>query len=336
MQPVTRVALPRVGLLGNPSDLFGGRVISFTFDAFAARVTAADAERLVLASCTPAGWSADGLGAAVAELRPRELRGGAELLGAALRRFALHAPEALAGGRGGLRLEFDCDVPLQSGLSGSSAIVVATLRALAAFFDEPLGPFEVAELALAAETEELGLVAGPQDRVVQAYEGLVDMDFSRPRSPDAYTPLDPALLPPLFVAWDPEPGASSHGAHAVVRGRWERGEPEVERAVTRLAELAGEGLVCLRERDGSRLRALVDENQDVRASVWGTGPRDRELVAIGRSAGAGVKLCGSGGAVLGVMEGGGGYDEVREAYAEQGYRVLRPRVARSRERAAIR
>ena len=34
-------------------------------------------------------------------------------------------------------------------------------------------------LALSVEREELGIAAGLQDRVVQAYQGLVFMDFSR-------------------------------------------------------------------------------------------------------------------------------------------------------------
>lgn len=60
------------------------------------------------------------------------------------------------------------------------------------------------------EKVELGISAGLQDRVIQTYGGVVHMDFSpeatlaaagaEPVSP--YHPLDPALLPELYLAYD--------------------------------------------------------------------------------------------------------------------------------------
>ena len=62
-------------------------------------------------------------------------------------------------------------------------------------------------IVLETETEELGITAGPQDRVIAVYGGVVVMDFSEEararhggRHGD-YRPLPPELLPPLFVAW---------------------------------------------------------------------------------------------------------------------------------------
>ena len=83
-----------------------------------------------------------------------------------------------------LRISFESDIPLQVGLAGSSAIVVAALRVLCRWWRVELPPDELAELALRAESELLGIAAGPQDRVVQSYQGLLDMDFAPPRSAD--------------------------------------------------------------------------------------------------------------------------------------------------------
>jgi hypothetical protein len=61
------------------------------------------------------------------------------------------------------------------------------------------------------EKVELGISAGLQDRVIQTYGGLVHMDFSPTALAPAqaevtglspYTPLDPALLPDLYLAYD--------------------------------------------------------------------------------------------------------------------------------------
>lgn len=71
----------------------------------------------------------------------------------------------------------------QVGLSGSSAIVVATFRALMEYYqvslsDIALTPGELAQVILDVERSELGISAGLQDRVVQSVGGLVHMDFS--------------------------------------------------------------------------------------------------------------------------------------------------------------
>jgi glucuronokinase len=295
--PLGARAHARAGLLGNPSDVYEGKAIALSVCNFAAEV-----------AIEPAG--------------ALELRGdaeGARLLEAALGRF----PEARDGG---FAMGFRSDIPLQVGLGGSSAIVVAALRALCAWFQVELHPAELAERALRAEAEDLGIVAGPMDRVIQAYGGLVHMDFRPPRGPSSYRRLDPALLPPLFVAWNPEPGPSSGVPHAEVRARWLRGDPEVRAAMRVFPRLVDEGLACLERGDVAGLQRLVDRNFDTRASIWPLGERDLEMVRIGRGRGAAVKFCGSGGAVLGVMRAAAEYPDLAKAYEQAGFRVLRPAV----------
>jgi glucuronokinase len=255
--------------------------------------------------------------------RARSERDGAALLTAALKKLVDHAPRLLDVPHRGFRLSFATDIPRQVGLAGSSAIVVAALRALARWFGLEVGPESVAELALRAETEELGITAGPMDRVVQAHEGLLSMDF---RPPGSRERLDPAVLPALFIAWDAEPGEPSGAIHDRVRARWERGDAEVIAVVEALAALADEGAEALRTRDVTRLRRLVERNFDLRASVWGLAPRDAELAAIGRREGAAVKLAGSGGAALGVLHDEHHYDALASAYREAGFLIRPARV----------
>ena len=66
-------------------------------------------------------------------------------------------------------------------MAGSSAIIVATLRCLMEFYGVEIPRQVPPSLVLSVETEELGIAAGLQDRVVQVYEGLVYMDFARDR-----------------------------------------------------------------------------------------------------------------------------------------------------------
>ncbi|KAJ8544973.1 hypothetical protein K7X08_017556 [Anisodus acutangulus] len=73
-------------------------------------------------------------------------------------------------------LSYDTNIPIQTGLSGSSAIVTAALNCLLDFYKvRHLIKVEVrSNLVLNAE-KELGIVAGLQDRVAQIYGGLVYM-----------------------------------------------------------------------------------------------------------------------------------------------------------------
>ncbi len=179
MTAVRAHAFARAGLVGNPSDLYGGAGIGFTFDAFRAEVELADA----------AEWSCPSplLEAALAEAADLEQPPGA--------------------------FRFTSDVPRQAGLAGSSAIVIAALRALAARAGGALPPSELAERAWRAENERLGIRSGPMDRLVQAHGGLLRMDFAMPFAPGACAALDPAALPPLLLAWDPHPGRASGAVH---------------------------------------------------------------------------------------------------------------------------
>ncbi|KAL0716623.1 hypothetical protein Bca4012_065945 [Brassica carinata] len=73
-------------------------------------------------------------------------------------------------------LSYDTNIPRQTGLSGSSAIISAALSCLLDFYNvRHLIKLQVRpNLVLSAE-KELGIVAGRQDRVAQVYGGLVHM-----------------------------------------------------------------------------------------------------------------------------------------------------------------
>lgn len=64
----------------------------------------------------------------------------------------------------------------QAGLSGSSAIVCAALNCLLDFYEvRHLIKVETRPSLILSAENELGIVAGLQDRVAQVYEGLVYM-----------------------------------------------------------------------------------------------------------------------------------------------------------------
>lgn len=326
----TGIAHARAGLLGNPSDQYGGKTIAFAIRDFSARVTLEASDRFVLRHGPSDLIEFDSILEARESLRAGGCDDGIRLLRAAVRRFAGHCD-----GVGGMpeddrllrfEMRYETSIPRQVGLGGSSAIVIAALRALMAWFDVSIEPAPLAELALAAEVEDLGIAAGPMDRVVQCYEGVMLMDLREPRSAASYTSLAPEVLPPLFVAWDPRGGRASGRIHEGVRQRWREGDAEVHRAMAELRELVDSGVACLRCGAHAAFRELMNRNFEIRAQLFPISKSNREMVEIGRSHGAGVKLCGSGGAVVGAPADPRDLGEIERAYRGAGYGMIRPEV----------
>jgi glucuronokinase len=270
-------ALARAGLAGHPSDGYGGATLAVTLRNFAAEVHVEPAPALDIAPADDGQWP----------------EGGQPLVAAAVKRFARHAGTAFDGC---VRIRYGSTIPREVGLGGSSAIVIATLRALAASTQTTIAQDDLPQLALAVETEELGIAAGPQDRVAQTYEGLTFMDFTAQR----YEPLDSALLPALFVAWLPDAPAASGDAHAKVRARFERREPAVVSSMAALAQLAHHAKQALLHGDHDAFATILDTGFDIRAGIFDLDPRHAALVHHARDLGLHATYTGSGGAIVGL------------------------------------
>ena len=294
-------AFARAALLGNPSDGFGGKTLGVIVPDFAAEVT---------------------IRPATAEPRTEKADDAPALTRAALERFDREFGAA-AGRRDGLTIALETDIPREVGLGGSSAIVIATLRALCELCAVEIDPGRLAALALAVEVEELGIAAGPQDRVIQAYEGLVYMDFGSAVE-EPYEVLDPALLPELFVAYRTGASRPSGEAHAVLRRRHARGDEGVVEALDRIAKLAESGRRCVLDGDRDGLGRLMLANVAARSALMELDPRHLRMVEIARSLEAPANYAGSGGAIVGLAPPPERRNELREAFAAEGCKLLFP------------
>jgi glucuronokinase len=267
----------RVALAGNPSDGYGGAVLAVALPAFCAEVRVAPGSD-----------------------RGPDHGPESELVAAAVARFAR---ETGIGGASTCGVSWRTAVPRGVGLGGSSAIVIATLRALCELFDVSLGADQLAGLALAVETEELGIAAGLQDRVAQAHGGLTFMDFAAagPGSGHGrYEPLDPALLPPLVVCWRDESAADSGVTHSDLRERFDRGDRLVGDGLAAAAAAARDAHAALLAGDHGAFARAVDATFDARQRMLPLDSRHVEMIAAARAAGAAANYTGSGGAIVAV------------------------------------
>ena len=191
-------------------------------------------------------------------------------------------------------------------------------------------------LALSVEADELGIAAGLQDRVIQVYEGLVYMDFARDRLEEAdglrcgvYEPLDPGLLPPLYLAYSLDAGEPTEVFHNNLRGRFQQGEPAVIAAMARLGELTAEARAALLRGDGEQFGRLIDANFDVRRSICRLPRAQTDMVNCARSVGASAHFAGSGGAIIGTCADEAVFARLQRELSAIGCRVVRPDCSRS-------
>jgi glucuronokinase len=227
-------------------------------------------------------------------------------------------------------LEYESSVPQRLGLGGSSAIITASLRALCQYYDLDIPLPIQANLVLETETRELNVPAGLQDRVVQAYQGLVYMDFSRSlmgaRGYGEYDHLDPALLPNVYVAYRTSLSEGTEVFHGNLGERWRRGDPQVVEAMNTWAGYAAEGRECLLRRDYQRLGELIDANFDLRARIYQIDHGNLEMVHAARQAGVSANFAGSGGAIVGTYTDDTMFARLTDYMKAIGVAVIKPQI----------
>ena len=259
-------ALPRVSLIGNPSDIYGGFGLGFPIWNWQAKVF-----------LDPSISSAEEM----------------PLLQAARLVFSqLHFIKEEFG------LRFISDIPLQAGLGGSSALVMAALRAMGKAHGLQWTWRSLADATLTVEQEHLGIIAGPMDRWIQAQEEFLWMDFSGNKT--EVLPIN--TLPSLRVLISSKPGRPSGSVHAPIMERWSRGDPQIKRVMDAYRPLVEQGRVALLARDISTLAECMDRNFELRASLFSIHEEDQAMINLCRRHGSAAKLCGSGGAVLALMK----------------------------------
>ncbi len=172
----------RINVLGNPTDGNEGdfATISAAID-LRARATIEPADGLVFESANADGSGpADSASFGAGDF-PLPYDGRLDLLKAGFNRLHRYSEEF----RGklddhGCRISARTDVPVQSGLGGSSLFVQLTLAGLRELYElnrSVHNDYVLAELGQQAEAKELGITCGYADRYVPLFGGLAYLDY---------------------------------------------------------------------------------------------------------------------------------------------------------------
>jgi galactokinase/mevalonate kinase-like predicted kinase len=277
----------RAGIIGNPTDMYGGAVLSCSV-SMRARVTVTSAKGLVLETggetCQISGRD---------DLRPQ---GDLFDLPRAVLDF-MHLPSL------DCHVRYESEIPLRSGLAGSTALLVALVKALLAWQGRYPHAYSLAEQSRYIELNYLRVVCGYQDAYMTTFGGLNYMDFRgkqfyREAEAELFGTIEP-LAPyvsalPLVLAYTGVQHASGE-VHKPLRERWLEGEPAVVEGYRRITDIACLGKKALLLRDWPTLGRLMNENHAIQRDLGGSGGQNERLIHAALEAGAlGAKLAGAG------------------------------------------
>ena len=322
---------PRAGLIGNPSDGYHGKTISFIIRNFRAEVTLWESPELVIEPARRDHMNFGSIGDLVEDTRTFGYYGGLRLLKASVKRFHDYCQE------GGIKLHADnftiryrSNIPPHVGMAGSSAIITACIRALMQFYGVKIPPTILANLVLSVENDELRIPAGLQDRVIQAFEGVVYMDFAKEHFDKqgfgVYEALDPGSLPPLYIAYTTDLSQGTEVFHNDIRSRFNRGDPAILAAIDDWADLAQQVHEHLVASEGAQIAPLINRNFDLRRETYQISEGNLAMVEAARAVGASAKFTGSGGAIVGTYDGDEMFQALEARMTPLGVKVFKPQI----------
>jgi len=324
-------AYARAGLVGNPSDGYFGKTISFIVRDFHAEVTLYETPELRIEPNERDHSIFGSIEELARNVRQFGYYGGIRLLKAGVKRFFEYCVKHNHPLHGrNFTLRYNSNIPPQVGMAGSSAIITACWRALMEFYKVDIPKHLIPSLVLSVENEELGIPAGLQDRVIQTYEGVVFMDFNRASVEKLgygmYEELDPALLPPVYVAFTTQLSEGTEVFHNDIRGRWNRGERDIVSAMYQWANLAHRVRDMIVDGKGREIGPLLNENFDLRRRLFKLSQGNIDMVEAARSVGASAKFTGSGGAIVGTYDDESMFSKLKTVLEPMKVAVIKPKI----------
>ena len=304
---ITTTTYARAGLIGNPSDGYYGKTISFSVRNFSAKITLYESPELEIKLHKNDRLTFRSIHHLVEDIMFSGYYGGIRLVKAVIKKFYEYCQEEdIELEQKNFTILYDSDVPLRVGLAGSSAIITSVMKALMLFYDVEIEKPMLANLILAVEVDELGISAGLQDRVIQVYENIVYMDFDRQHMEEYgygdYEYLEPEILPNFYVAYSDALSEGTEVFHNNIRQRYNNGDRQVHEAMHEFAEITSQFREAMFAGDLPTMNSLINRNFNLRASLYKLSKRNWDLVNCARNTGASAKFCGSGGAIVGIYK----------------------------------
>ncbi len=324
-------AYPRAALIGNPSDGYFGKTMAFTFKNFQADITLYPSDELEVLPSRRDKTKFANPEELISEIKAFGYYGGIRIIKAAIKRFFDYCDEnGISCSGGNFTIRYHTSIPPHLGLAGSSAIITACMRALMNYYSVVIPPEELANVVLSVERDELGIGGGLQDRVAQAFQALVFMDFDREHMEKMgygrYEVLKNFKLPPLYIAYRNDLAEGSEVTHNNLRYRWEQGDTEVHDAMQEWAQLSVDFRQAIETGDDEAATTCINRNFDLRKKICAISKANERMIELARSTGASAKFTGSGGAIIGTYKDEHMLSTLTSILAAENINVIKPEV----------
>lgn len=233
---------------------------------------------------------------------------------------------------GGFEIETNSESPAGAGISGSSALMVATTAALARLTGRKIEPEKIREVAQNVEAQLIRVPTGCQDYYPALYGGVSAIHMAPDGIHRQAIPVQADELDRRFVlAYTGAPRQSGINNWKVFQAHIE-GDRKVFRNFERIGEIAQAMHQALARGDWGEVTRLLREEWKFRKTNAPriTTPVIDKLIQVARRQGAlAAKVCGAGGGgcVVFLCE-PDARERVATAIAAQGGQVLPARVAR--------
>lgn len=322
---------PRAAVIGNPSDGYYGKTIAFVFSNFGAHVKLYQTPELEIKPQRLDITSYKNMEALVDDVNFAGYYGGMRLLKAMTKVFYQHCKaNNIALADKNFTIQYNSNIPLRLGLAGSSAILSAYLKAMCLFYEVYIPPAIFANLVLSVENIELGISAGLQDRVAQAFERPVFMDFDKAlmdtQGYGNYKVLNADNFPNFYIAYRKNLSSGTEVVHNNLKARFDIGEEKVVQVMKRWAEITEEFKSALKYNDYDLMHSLINENFNLRKSLIPISDGNIEMVDLARSTGACAKFTGSGGAIIGIYKDEKMFNQLKETLETNDIVVIKPNI----------
>jgi D-glycero-alpha-D-manno-heptose-7-phosphate kinase len=232
----------------------------------------------------------------------------------------------------GLLIETDSESPAGAGISGSSALMIASTAALGRFTDRNLTLEQMRVIAQNIEAQIINVPTGCQDYYPALYGGVSAIHLNADGIHRESVPVAPEEIESRFVlAYTGAPRQSGINNWEVFKAHI-NGDKRVFRNFERIADIAQCMYQALLHAQWPEVARLLREEWKLRrTNAPGiTTPLIDKLIAVaGRNGGQGAKVCGAGGGgcVIFLVEKGAA-SRVATAVGDAGGRVLPLQLSR--------
>jgi galactokinase len=191
----------------------------------------------------------------------------------------------------GFEVVINSQIPVSAGMSSSTALCIAFIRALSAAYDFSLKTSEIAEISYLVEREDLGIECGRMDQYAIAYGGVTYIDTG----PTPSVENIPSVSLPVVVA-DTQDAHNTQEIQLWLQDRLRADDRVLVDSLLRVVDLVNKGRRALLNGDLAALGGLMSTQQR-EENIMGTATdRINLFCEEAEKAGAwGAKQMGAGG-----------------------------------------